>query len=151
MHNPFCTRRCFSHPWDTRTACAGLEMFMACMPQGTGGGSGPILFPSLPPFPGWRAQVRGARQLLSWTPCGGGLGCRVLADGSALCPPGYILTVPGKRSSVAPTPGTLIVLSRALSPEQRTLCVPLPERLSEHPAPLWKVQVTHLVKKMLCA
>lgn len=34
VHKPFCTEGCFSCPRDTRTSCAGLDMFMACMPQG---------------------------------------------------------------------------------------------------------------------
>jgi len=46
------------------------------------------------------------------------------------------------------TPGTFLVLSQALSLQQHTLCMPLPKHLPKHPAPLCKVQVTHLVKKL---
>lgn len=33
MHKPFCTQACFSCPRGTSTACAALDVFMACMPQ----------------------------------------------------------------------------------------------------------------------
>lgn len=68
--------------------------------HGTGGGSALILFPSIPPFLGWKVQVSRAGQLLNTPGSDTGLGCRALARGSAPRPPGYILTVPGKCSSV---------------------------------------------------